>query len=147
MNQAQIYSNNEKTDLDVQSISDQHQFTDDFSKCTVDAFPKSAMSATSSLSASSGSLNDSIGEVPGPSPLPSMSGVLLKWTNYIHGWQQRFIMLKDGTLSYYKSEDELSFGCRGAVTIIKSNIKVPFKCFLSHTLSCLLIPFLCPSSL
>lgn len=125
MNQAQVYSN-EKTDIDVQSITG--QLTDDFSKCTVDAFTSktmSAMSATSSLSASSASLNDSIGEAPGPSPLPSLSGVLLKWTNYIHGWQQRFIMLKDGTLSYYKSEDELSFGCRGAVTIIKSNIKVP----------------------
>ncbi|OTF82566.1 goodpasture antigen-binding protein-like protein, partial [Euroglyphus maynei] len=53
-----------------------------------------------------------------------MSGVLLKWTNYLHGWQQRYIVLEDGALSYYKSEDEKSFGCRGAITIIKANIKL-----------------------
>ncbi|KAJ6219037.1 hypothetical protein RDWZM_004849 [Blomia tropicalis] len=98
---------------------------DDLSKCSMDAVAKSMpLSASSSLSSSSNSLNESVGETLGPSPLPSMSGVLLKWTNYIHGWQQRFIVLKDGTLSYYKSEDELSFGCRGAITIIKSNIKL-----------------------
>lgn len=55
---------------------------------------------------------------------PPFRGVLQKWTNYIHGWQQRFIVLKDGTLTYYKSEDETAFGCRGAVTIVKAQIKV-----------------------
>lgn len=133
MNQAQV-NQSEKLEADLlqpssATVAQQQQQTvnqlvDDFPKCSVDGFPKSPLSSTSSLSASSNSLNDSIGEAPGPSPLPSMSGVLLKWTNYIHGWQQRFIVLKDGTLSYYKSEDELSFGCRGSVTIIKSSIKV-----------------------
>ncbi|XP_054159177.1 ceramide transfer protein-like [Oppia nitens] len=56
--------------------------------------------------------------------LPPFEGVLQKWTNYIHGWQQRFIALKDGTLTYYKSADETAFGCRGAVTIIKAQIKL-----------------------
>ena len=56
--------------------------------------------------------------------LPPFKGVLSKWTNYIHGWQQRFIVLKDGTLTYYKSEEETAFGCRGAVTIVKAQIKV-----------------------
>ncbi|CAG7835936.1 unnamed protein product [Allacma fusca] len=50
-------------------------------------------------------------------------GILCKWTNYIHGWQDRYIILKDGTLSYYKSEQELSFGCRGAISILKANIR------------------------
>ncbi|CAG2111415.1 unnamed protein product, partial [Medioppia subpectinata] len=49
---------------------------------------------------------------------------LSKWTNYIHGWQQRFIVLKDGTLTYYKSAEETAFGCRGAVTIVKAQIKL-----------------------
>jgi collagen type IV alpha-3-binding protein len=40
-----------------------------------------------------------------------MQGVLSKWTNYIHGLQSRFIVLKDGTLSYYKSEQDTGFGC------------------------------------
>jgi collagen type IV alpha-3-binding protein len=53
-----------------------------------------------------------------------MQGVLSKWTNYIHGWQSRFIVLKDGTLSYYKSEQDTGFGCRGAISLFKATIKV-----------------------
>ena len=53
-----------------------------------------------------------------------LRGVLHKWTNYIHGWQDRFIVLKDGTLSYYKSELELGYGCRGALSLAKATIKV-----------------------
>ena len=58
-----------------------------------------------------------------PAP-PSLNGSLSKWTNYIHGWQDRFICLKDATLSYYKSENETAFGCRGAISIRKANVKV-----------------------
>jgi len=47
-------------------------------------------------------------------------GNLSKWTNYIHGWQQRFMALKDGTLVYYKSSNETDFGCRGAINIHKA---------------------------
>ena len=53
-----------------------------------------------------------------------VKGLLSKWTNYIHGWQDRYIVLKDGTLSYYKSEDESAFGCRGAVSLNKVLITV-----------------------
>ncbi len=60
----------------------------------------------------------------GRGPTGIISGVLSKWTNYIHGWQDRFIVLKDGTLSYYKCESELNFGCRGAISIHKATIKV-----------------------
>ncbi|KAJ9579801.1 hypothetical protein L9F63_004547, partial [Diploptera punctata] len=55
--------------------------------------------------------------------VPEMQGVLSKWTNYIHGWQSRFIVLKDGTLSYYKSEQDTGFGCRGAISLFKATIK------------------------
>uniref|UniRef100_A0A1B6ECM8 Ceramide transfer protein n=1 Tax=Clastoptera arizonana TaxID=38151 RepID=A0A1B6ECM8_9HEMI len=54
---------------------------------------------------------------------PELQGNLSKWTNYIHGWQSRFIVLKDGTLSYYKSEEETGFGCRGAISLLKATIK------------------------
>ena len=54
------------------------------------------------------------------SQLPELTGTLSKWTNYIHGWQDRYIVLKDGTLSYYKSENETAFGCRGAVSLSKA---------------------------
>lgn len=58
--------------------------------------------------------------------LPEMHGTLSKWTNYIHGWQDRYIALKDGTLSYYKSENETAFGCRGAVSLVKAVIQVRY---------------------
>ena len=50
-------------------------------------------------------------------------GVLSKWTNYIHGWQSRYIVLKDGTLSYYKSKRDTSLGCRGSISLFKATIK------------------------
>jgi len=53
---------------------------------------------------------------------PELSGTLNKWTNYIHGWQQRYIALKDGTLVYYKSASETDFGCRGAISIQKAHV-------------------------
>ena len=57
---------------------------------------------------------------------------LFKWTNYIHGWQERYIVLKDGILSYYKSETETQFGCRGAIALKQSTITVTF--FLTNNL-------------
>ncbi|XP_042898192.1 ceramide transfer protein [Parasteatoda tepidariorum] len=54
---------------------------------------------------------------------PELHGTLNKWTNYIHGWQDRYIVLKDGTLAYYKSEDDTAYGCRGAISIFKAIIK------------------------
>ena len=56
--------------------------------------------------------------------IPETAGTLNKWTNYIHGWQDRYIVLKEGTLSYYKSETETSFGCRGAISLGKAVVKV-----------------------
>uniref|UniRef100_A0A646QCI9 Ceramide transfer protein n=1 Tax=Hemiscolopendra marginata TaxID=943146 RepID=A0A646QCI9_9MYRI len=52
-----------------------------------------------------------------------LSGILSKWTNYIHGWQYRYIVLKGGTLSYYKSENDTTYGCRGAISIHKAAVK------------------------
>ena len=49
-----------------------------------------------------------------------LSGTLNKWTNYIHGWQKRFIAVKDGSLVYYRSESETDFGCRGAISLNKA---------------------------
>jgi len=62
--------------------------------------------------------------------LPELAGTLNKWTNYIHGWQDRYIVLKNGTISYYKSEQEAAVGCRGAVSLSKAVISVCIlKCF------------------
>ena len=54
--------------------------------------------------------------------LPVAQGYLSKWTNYIHGWQDRYLVCKDGTLSYYKTPDETAFGCRGAISLAKSTL-------------------------
>ncbi|KAL5004461.1 hypothetical protein ScPMuIL_017917 [Solemya velum] len=56
------------------------------------------------------------------SSLPELQGTLSKWTNYLHGWQDRHIVLKEGTLSYYKSENDTAFGCRGAVSLAKASV-------------------------
>lgn len=58
------------------------------------------------------------------STVAELKGYLSKWTNYIHGWQPRYIVLKDGILSYYKSEHESDFGCRGAIGLKQATIKV-----------------------
>lgn len=55
-------------------------------------------------------------------PPVELCGVLSKWTNYIHGWQDRWVALKSNTLSYYKSEDETEYGCRGSICLSKAVI-------------------------
>ncbi|XP_018020850.1 ceramide transfer protein isoform X2 [Hyalella azteca] len=54
---------------------------------------------------------------------PVMQGVLSKWTNYIHGWQDRYFVLRDGTLSYYRSQGDASFGCRGSISVSRAIVK------------------------
>jgi hypothetical protein len=34
---------------------------------------------------------------------PEMKGWLFKWTNYLKGYQRRWFVLQNGTLSYYRS--------------------------------------------
>lgn len=50
------------------------------------------------------------------------SGILSKWTNYINGWQDRYVVLKNGTLSYFKSAHETEIGCRGAISVQHATI-------------------------
>uniref|UniRef100_A0AAV2MSM1 Ceramide transfer protein n=1 Tax=Knipowitschia caucasica TaxID=637954 RepID=A0AAV2MSM1_KNICA len=73
----------------------------------------------SEKSSSSGSDED---VDPEPGPHMELGGVLSKWTNYIHGWQDRWVALKNNTLSYYKSEDEREYGCRGSLCLSKAVI-------------------------
>ncbi|XP_049649602.1 ceramide transfer protein-like isoform X5 [Accipiter gentilis] len=82
------------------------------------ALPYSAMSDNQSWN-SSGSEEDPETELGLPVEL---CGVLSKWTNYIHGWQDRWVVLKSNTLSYYKSEDETEYGCRGSICLSKAVI-------------------------
>uniref|UniRef100_A0A4W4E0P9 Ceramide transfer protein n=1 Tax=Electrophorus electricus TaxID=8005 RepID=A0A4W4E0P9_ELEEL len=71
---------------------------------------------------SSGSEED-LDTDPGPhGATAEFGGVLSKWTNYIHGWQDRWVVLKNNTLSYYKSQDEREYGCRGSLCLSKAVI-------------------------
>ena len=60
---------------------------------------------------------------------PTIQGTLSKWTNYIHGWQDRWFILRDGTLAYFKSENELLLGCRGSIVIGPATVEVSL-CFV-----------------
>ncbi|KAF5398593.1 START domain protein [Paragonimus heterotremus] len=55
-------------------------------------------------------------------PMP-VRGVLSKWTNLLHGWQERYFVLADGTLTYYRNEDEINLGSRGSVRIRTAFVK------------------------
>lgn len=68
--------------------------------------------------------DDELDGVPAASPPGEISGTLSKWTNYIHGWQDRHTVIKDGVMTYYKSRQDTSFGCRGSISIEKAIIKV-----------------------
>ncbi|XP_065337835.1 oxysterol-binding protein 1 isoform X4 [Cloeon dipterum] len=41
---------------------------------------------------------------------PEMKGWLFKWTNYLKGYQRRWFVLQNGTLSYYRAEHSSSSG-------------------------------------
>ena len=51
-------------------------------------------------------------------------GRLSKWTNYLHGWQERYLTLGHGFLNYYKNELDVTLGCRGALSVKQAIIQV-----------------------
>lgn len=53
-----------------------------------------------------------------------MEGELWKWTNYWNGWQSRWFILDNGILSYYKSCEEVSQGCKGSINVSACEIVV-----------------------
>jgi len=57
-----------------------------------------------------------------PELLLEKKGILSKWTNYIHGWQDRYVCCTNGTLCYYRNEDESEYGCRGTISLSKACI-------------------------
>lgn len=67
-----------------------------------------------------------------------LKGALQKWTNYIHGWQERYIVVSGRNLMYYKSENESGFGCRGSIALSKATIKVNFmfRCNIVKYVTC-----------
>lgn len=54
--------------------------------------------------------------------LPEFQGLVSKWTNFFHGWQDRWVVLSLGQLTYYKSEADVVHGCRGSVAIQRDTV-------------------------
>ncbi|SCU86152.1 LADA_0D12640g1_1 [Lachancea dasiensis] len=49
---------------------------------------------------------------------PTYKGYLRKWTNFAQGYRLRwFILSPDGTLSYYKDQDDTKNACRGSLNM------------------------------
>ncbi|XP_071952384.1 ceramide transfer protein-like [Antedon mediterranea] len=55
--------------------------------------------------------------------LPELEETLSKWTNYLHGWQDRWVVLRDGTLSYYRSQNGMNVGCRGSISLASADVE------------------------
>ncbi|VDP86999.1 unnamed protein product [Echinostoma caproni] len=72
------------------------------------------------LSDSASSEDASDEEIWAPMPV---RGMLSKWTNLLHGWQERYFILSDGMLTYYRNSDEVSLGSRGAVRVRLADVK------------------------
>uniref|UniRef100_A0A8C0D809 Oxysterol-binding protein n=1 Tax=Balaenoptera musculus TaxID=9771 RepID=A0A8C0D809_BALMU len=76
--------------------------------------------------------------VPGsgtPSPLPMVSlpldsfkGWLLKWTNYLKGYQRRWFVLSNGLLSYYRNQGEMAHTCRGTINLFTAHFDTEDSC-------------------
>ncbi|KAM9321477.1 pleckstrin homology domain-containing family A member 3 [Gastrophryne carolinensis] len=53
-----------------------------------------------------------------------MEGSMMKWTNYLSGWQQRYFVLDRGILSYYDSQDDVGKGSKGSIKMAVCEIRV-----------------------
>lgn len=63
---------------------------------------------------------DTDSSTAGESQVSEQRGTLSKWTNYIHGWQDRYVCCSNGTLCYYRNESESEYGCRGTISLAKA---------------------------
>ncbi|XP_063082003.1 oxysterol-binding protein 2 isoform X3 [Cavia porcellus] len=61
-------------------------------------------------------------------PLDSYKGWLLKWTNYLKGYQRRWFVLGNGLLSYYRNQGEMAHTCRGTINLATVHIGMEDSC-------------------
>ncbi|XP_008571230.1 PREDICTED: oxysterol-binding protein 2 isoform X2 [Galeopterus variegatus] len=61
-------------------------------------------------------------------PLDSFKGWLLKWTNYLKGYQRRWFVLGNGLLSYYRNQGEMAHTCRGTINLSSAHIDTEDSC-------------------
>nr|XP_044988500.1 oxysterol-binding protein 2 isoform X2 [Jaculus jaculus] len=68
------------------------------------------------------------GVLVAPLPLDSYKGWLLKWTNYLKGYQRRWFVLGNGLLSYYRNQGEMAHTCRGTINLATAHIDTEDSC-------------------
>ncbi|XP_012376223.2 oxysterol-binding protein 2 isoform X2 [Dasypus novemcinctus] len=61
-------------------------------------------------------------------PVDSVKGWLLKWTNYLKGYQRRWFVLSNGLLSYYRNQGEMAHTCRGTIILSTVHIEAEDTC-------------------
>ncbi|XP_077730458.1 oxysterol-binding protein 2 isoform X2 [Canis aureus] len=61
-------------------------------------------------------------------PLDSFKGWLLKWTNYLKGYQRRWFVLSNGLLSYYRNQGEMAHTCRGTINLSTAHFDTEDSC-------------------
>lgn len=62
-----------------------------------------------------------------------MKGWLLKWTNYVKGYQRRWFVLSNGVLSYYLDQSEVHQAARGSITLKAAVIEHVDPCTFAIT--------------
>ncbi|CAH8429789.1 unnamed protein product [Schistosoma mattheei] len=96
--------------------------THTISSCMTKAIQSSSQENISAIGISD---DDDAGLLDGELWAPlAVRGYLSKWTNLLHGWQERYFVLSDGFLTYYRNSDDLNLGSRGSVRIKNAYIKI-----------------------
>ncbi|XP_029401159.1 oxysterol-binding protein 2 isoform X2 [Mus pahari] len=61
-------------------------------------------------------------------PPDSYKGWLLKWTNYLKGYQRRWFVLGNGLLSYYRNQGEMAHTCRATINLASTHFETEDSC-------------------
>ena len=55
---------------------------------------------------------------------PKLKGYLNKWTNYAGGYKNRWFVLENGILSYFKNQDDTGNSCRGSINMRIAKVSI-----------------------
>ncbi|CAI2185017.1 6291_t:CDS:2 [Funneliformis geosporum] len=55
---------------------------------------------------------------------PKLKGYLNKWTNYAGGYKNRWFVLENGILSYFKNQDDTGHSCRGSINMKIAKVSI-----------------------
>ncbi|CAG8624100.1 5880_t:CDS:2 [Funneliformis caledonium] len=70
------------------------------------------------------SVTTSIITSPESNQPPKLKGYLNKWTNYAGGYKNRWFVLENGILSYFKNQDDTGHSCRGSINMKIAQVSI-----------------------